>query len=338
MTRLALRILLRRALVAVPVMLIVSIMIFVVLRMLPVDPLAMSVPPNATLEDIAAMRHAMGLDRPVHEQYAIWLGDVVGGDFGRSIHFREAVVSLIAKALPATVELVALAIVIASVLGLAGGLLLFHLRGTRTEPVADIASTAMMSIPDFLWAIFLILSFGVAWNLLPFTGRMDPEFARPVHTGFLLLDTVIEGRADMVASAFRHMLLPAFSLALGFSPPIMRVLRSSLLDVYHEDYITQARRRGLGEVRVLVGHALRNAVLPTLTLMGVQFGFLFGGTLLVEVIYSYPGMGSLMVEAVRNADLPIIQAVVLMYCLVIVAINATVDVAYLILNPRMRPA
>jgi peptide/nickel transport system permease protein len=137
-------------------------------------------------------------------------------------------------------------------------------------------------------------------------------------------------------SAVQHMVLPAVALGIAFAPPIMRVLRSSLVEVYHEDYIRQARLRGLSEARVLLGHALRNAALPTLTLMGVQFGFLFGGSLLVEVIYSYPGMGNLMVDAVRNADLPIIQAVGLTYCIVVLLINSLVDGLYLVLNPRLR--
>ena len=140
----------------------------------------------------------------------------------------------------------------------------------------------------------------------------------------------------MFWNALKHLILPACALALAFSPAIMRVLRSSLLDVYQEDYIQQARLRGLAEGRILIGHALKNAILPTLTLMGVQFGFLFSGTLLVEVIYSYPGMGNLMVDAVRNADLPIIQAVGLTYCVVMLLITAIVDCLYLVLNPKLR--
>ena len=155
-------------------------------------------------------------------------------------------------------------------------------------------------------------------------------------TGFLLFDTLLAGQPDAFASALAHLVLPAAALGIAFSPAIMRVLRSSLLDVYHEDYIRQARLRGIGERRLLVVHALPNAILPTLTLMGVQFGFLFGGTLLVEVIYSYPGLGNLMVDAVRNADLPIIQTVGLTYCIVVLLIGMAVDALVLVLNPRLR--
>ena len=332
------RILARRVLMSLPIMLAVSVLLFGVLRLLPVDPAAMSVSPSASKAEIEAKRAEMGLDRPIPQQYLMWLGRAATGDFGSSIHLREGVGRLIGDTLPATVELAFCAIVVASGLGLGGGLLLFHLRGTLREHVADLGSTIMMSIPEFLWGLFFILLFGVFWTVLPFTGRLDPQFQRPLHSGFLLLDTLIEGRADMFASAARHMVLPALALGLGFSPPIMRVLRSSLLDAYHEDYIMQARLRGIGEGRILLRHALRNAILPTLTLMGVQFGFLFGGTLLIEVIYSYPGMGNMMVEAVRNADLPVIQAVGLTYCLVVLVINAVVDVLVMVLNPRLRAA
>ena len=290
------------------------------------------------IAEVEAKRREMGLDRPLPQQYVIWLGQVAHGDFGTSIHFRRAVAGLIASTLPATIELALIAMIIAAVLGIAGGLALFHVRGTATEPVIDFGSIVLLSIPEFLWGLFFILLFGVALGLLPFTGRLSSEFQRPLVTGFLLLDTLLVGRPDMFWDALKHMILPSLALGLAFSPTIMRVLRSSLIDVYHEDYIQQARLRGLSERRVLIRHALKNAILPTLSLMGVQFGFLFGGTLLVEVIYSYPGLGNLMVDAVRNADLPIIQAVGLTYCVVVLIINTAVDALYVILNPKLRIA
>ena len=196
----------------------------------------------------------------------------------------------------------------------------------------------MMSIPEFLWALFLILVFGVALNLLPFAGRLPPDMTVPRLTGFLLLDSLLTGNVTAFLEAIRHMLLPALALALGTVPLIMRLLRSSLLDVIGEDYVTMARLRGVPERRVVNRHALRNALLPTLSLMGVQFGFLFGGTLLVEVIYSYPGLGNLMVEAVRNTDLPIIQGAALIFALAVLTINLVVDVIYIVVNPKLRRA
>jgi peptide/nickel transport system permease protein len=316
----------------------VAALLFCVLRLLPVDPAAMSLPPMATIAEVEAKRREMGLDLPLPQQFLIWLGQVLHGDFGTSIHFRRSVASLVASTLPATVELAVIAMAIATALGLGGGLLLFHVRGRAAEPAIDFGSIVLLSIPEFLWALFFILLFGVALGVLPFTGRLSPEFQRPVVTGFLLIDTLLTGRPDMFWDALKHMILPAFALGIAFSPTIMRVLRSSLIDVYHEDYITQARLRGVSERRVLVRHGLKNAILPTLSLMGVQFGILFGGTLLVEVIFSYPGLGNLMVDAVRNADLPIIQAVGLTYCVVVLIINTIVDALYLVLNPKLRIA
>lgn len=326
----------RRLLAAVPILLIVSALLFCVLRALPVDPAAMSLPPNATIAEIEAKRREMALDRPLPEQYAIWLRGALRGDFGQSIQFRRDAGSLVAATLPATVQLAVAAMVIAGVLGFGGGLVLFRLRGTLFEPLADLASIVLLSIPEFLWALILLFVFGVVLRVLPFTGEVAPGLPLPRITGFLLIDSLLIGRFDIFASACLHLILPAVALGLAFSPTIMRVLRSSLFDVYHEDYIMQARLRGLTERQILVGHALKNAVLPTLTLAGVQFGILFSGTLLVEVIYSYPGMGNLMVDAVRNADLPLIQAIGLTYCIVVLLINTTVDSLYVVLNPKLR--
>jgi peptide/nickel transport system permease protein len=327
----------RRLLVAVPILLVVSVLLFTALRVLPVDPAAMSMPPNATREEIETARRTMGLDRPLPVQYAIWLGNAVHGEFGTSIHLRRAVLPLVAQTLPATIELTVWAMVVAALLGLLGGLLLFALRDRALEPVAETATTLLMSIPEFLWALLFIFLFGVLLPVMPFTGRLDPGLPLPDITGFLTIDSILTLRLDILRSALVHLVLPALALGIAFAPPIMRVLRASLLDVYHEDYIRQARLRGISETRILLGHALKNASLPTLTLMGVQFGFLFGGSLLVEVIYSYPGMGNLMVDAVRNADLPIIQLVGLTYCVVVLLINSVVDGLYLTLNPRLRP-
>jgi peptide/nickel transport system permease protein len=266
------------------------------------------------------------------------LRDAVHGDFGRSIQLRRDAGRLVATALPATIQLAACAMLIASILGLGGGLLLFRVRGQAAEAIGDLGTTVLLSVPEFLWALLFILLFGVLVPVLPFIGQLGPQFTVPPITGFLLLDALLSGQPGAFLSAVAHLALPAAALGIAFSPAIMRVLRSSLLDVYHEDYIRQATLRGLSQARILLVHALPNAILPTLTLMGVQFGFLFGGTLLVELIYSYPGLGNLMVDAVRNADLPIIQTVGLTYCVVVLLIGMMVDALVLILNPRLRSA
>ena len=336
MTGIVLKLIASRLVVAVPILLIVSALLFAVLRTLPVDPAAMSLPPNATIEEVEAQRREMGLDKPLPQQYLIWLNGALHGDFGRSIALRRDAGALVAQTLPATIQLAAFAMAIAAILGLGGGLLLFHLRGTLLEPVADFVSILLLSIPEFLWGLILLFLFGVLLRWLPFTGQVAPGLPLPHVTGFLLLDALLVGRLDVFLSACQHLILPALALGLAFSPTIMRVLRSSLFDVYHEDYIAQARLRGLSEGKILIGHAFKNASLPTLTLAGVQFGILFSGTLLVEVIYSYPGMGNLMVDAVRNADLPLIQAIGLTYCIVVLFINTAVDSLYVVLNPKLR--
>jgi peptide/nickel transport system permease protein len=325
MSRIALQLLFRRVLLAIPILVCVSALVFVILRLLPADPVAMSLPPGATAEDLAKLRQAFGLDRSIPEQYLIWLGKLVTGDFGGSIYFRRPVIDLVSKALPATIELVFLGLVLGVALGVAGGLAMFAWRGRAGEQVLDLGTSGLMAIPEFLWAILLILVFGVA---LPI----------PPVTGFLLLDSLITLRLDVLASALRHMVLPATALAIGLAPLVMRVLRSSLMEVIQEDYITQARLRGIDERTILVRHALKNAALPTISLIGVQGGFMFGGTVLVEMIFAYPGMGNLMVDAVRNHDLPVIQVVGLVYCVLVLAINAAVDVVYLMANPKLRTA
>jgi ABC-type dipeptide/oligopeptide/nickel transport system permease component len=335
-TQTALALLFRRLLTALPILLVVSALVFVVLRLLPADPLGMSLPLNATPGDIARMRAEMGFDRPILLQYLIWLGHLVQGDFGLSIHFRRPVIQMILAALPTTLELVASGLVLGVGLGILGGTAMFAWRGTVREQLADLGGTVVMSVPEFLWAILLILGVGVGLRLLPFIGRVDAQITVPPVTHFMLIDSLIAGHPSAFLSVLAHLALPALALALALAPLIMRVLRSSLLDTYAEDYITLARLRGLSERRILWRHALKNAALPTLSLIGVQAGFMFGGTLLVEVIYSYPGIGSLMVDAVRNNDLPLIQGVAVTYCIVVLVINTAVDIGYLVLNPRLR--
>lgn len=330
------KLLARRILVAIPTLLLVSVLLFIILRLLPVDPAAMSLPPTATIEEVEQKRAEMGLDRPLPVQYAIWLGQTVRGDLGQSIQYRADVAKLIGDTLPATIELAVMAMIVASIIGIAGGLLMFHTRGGPAETVLEVGSVGLLSMPEFLWSLILMLLVGVTWGLLPFSGRVGPGVSPPDVTGFLLLDALITGRFAVLGDALLHMVLPVMALGIAASPAIMRVLRSSLLDSYQDDYIQQARLRGLTERRILLRHGLKNAILPTLSLMGVQFGFLFGGTLLVEIIYSFPGMGNLMVDAIRNADLPIIQAVGLTYCVMVLVISVAVDSLYLILNPKLR--
>jgi peptide/nickel transport system permease protein len=182
----------------------------------------------------------------------------------------------------------------------------------------------------------LIVAFGVLWPILPFSGRVDPGTVLPDITGFALIDLLVTGQFKGWLGAVSHLVLPALALALGFAPLVIRVLRSSLIEAAHEPYVEVARLRGLSESRILWRHILKNAALPTITMIGVQFGFLFGAALLVEMIFGYPGLGNLMVQAVKANDLPLIQGIALIFCVLMLIITIVVDVLYAVLNPRMR--
>ena len=330
------RVIVLRLASGVLMLVLISLLVFVVLRQLPIDPVGMSLPPGATEADRAALTHEFGLDRPVPEQYAIWVGDLLHGELGLSVNLRRQVGPLVASVLPATVELVGAALILGILGGIVAGLVLFAVRRTRLELAGDVLTSILVSVPEFVWAIGFILLFGVWLRVLPFIGRIDPDEAVPTRTGFMLLDTLLAGRPGAFVDALAHLALPAAALGLTLAPLIARVLRSSLLGVIVEDFIQSARLRGLSEWQLLNRHALRNAALPTLSLVGVQAGFMFGGTLLIEVIFGWPGLGNLMVTAVRSGDIPVIQAATLVYCIGVLLITLVVDLTTVALNPRLR--
>ena len=319
-------IVLRRLLLAIPTLLLLSMVVFVVLRMLPVDPLAMLLPASATAADAAALRQQLGFDKPIPQQFLIWLWEAVNGNLGSSINFRQPVVQLMLAAVPATLELTLTGLLLALVISVPGGVLAFVLHQRRHEAAADLIVALMQSIPAFLWSLLLILAFGVFWPVLPFSGRVGDGVTLPDITGFALVDLLLVGRFEAWLSAVSHLLLPALALALGFAPLVIRVLRSSLIDAANEPYVEVARLRGLSETRILWRHMLKNASLPTITMIGVQFGFLFGGALLVEMIFGFPGVGNLMVQAVKGNDLPLIQGIALIFCVLMLVITVIVDV------------
>jgi peptide/nickel transport system permease protein len=298
--------------------------------------MAMLLPASATAADAAALRQQLGFDKPIPQQFLIWLWEALKGNLGTSINFRQPVMPLMLSALPATLELTAVGLILALAISVPGGVLAFVLHQRRRETLADLTVALMQSIPSFLWSLLLILAFGVLWPVLPFTGRIGQDVTLPDITGFALIDLLLTGRPDAWLDALSHLLLPALALALGFAPLVIRVLRSSLIDAASEPYVEVARLRGLSEARILWRHMLKNASLPTITMIGVQFGFLFGGALLVEMIFGFPGVGNLMVQAVKGNDLPLIQGIALIFCVLMLAITVVVDVLYAVLNPRLR--
>lgn len=336
MTRRLARTVFGRAFQAVATAFALSFIVFVVLRLLPADPLGMMLPPSATREEAEALRVALGLDQGIGAQYLVWLGRALQGDLGTSIYFRQPVATLVGNTLPATLELSLVSLVMALFIAIPGGILLYLLNRRRGEFLADFVLVVLLSIPSFLWGIILIIVFGVLMPVLPFMGRTSGVIGADLPTGFLLVDLLWKGRWGDWRDALAHLVLPALALALAFSPLVARVLRASLIETATEQYVSVARLRGLSESRVLLRHMLGNAALPTLTLIGVQFGFLFGGTLLIEVIFSFPGIGNLMVQAIKNHDLMLIQGVALVFCLMVLAVNFAVDALYAVLNPRLR--
>lgn len=313
-----------------------SLVVFFILRAIPADPLGMMLPPSATQADADLLRAELGLDGSLLYQYWVWLTAAVTGDLGHSIFFKQSVNKLLLTALPATIELSLVSLFIALLISIPGGVIFYLIDKKKIEFFADFLLVFIISIPSFLWGIILIIVFGVMFPILPFMGRIEGSAGIDGGTGFLLFDFLVRGRWSQFWDALQHLLLPALALALAFSPIIIRVLKASLLEVENEQYVAVARLRGVSETRVLLVHMLKNAALPTLTLIGVQFGFLFGGTLLIEIIFSFPGIGNLMVQAIKNHDLPLIQGVALVFCLMILVINFSIDALYSILNPRLR--
>jgi ABC-type dipeptide/oligopeptide/nickel transport system permease component len=296
----------------------------------------MMISPGAGPADIAALKAHYGLDAPLPTQFWIWIKGVVVGDFGTSIVLHLDVTDILANRLPATVELAVLALVVAIVVG--GGIAIAGtlLRRTAAEAVIDGLNSVFLAVPDFIWALALVLLFGVALPVLPLTGRIDPALAEGFATRFYLLESILTGRFAVAADILAHMVMPTLALALPLAAVIVRLLKQSLKEAMLQDYVLLARIKGSSELRLIVQEALRNAIAPTLALTGVQFTFLIGGTVIVERIFSYPGIGNLAIDAVIGRDFPLIQGLVLLFGLIFILINLAVNVAVALLNPRLR--
>jgi peptide/nickel transport system permease protein len=328
--------LLRRLLIALPTLLGVALIVFVLMRVVPGNPIAMMIAPGASEADVARLRGLYGLDRPILEQFAIWLGQLVQGDLGVSITQRRSVLALILERLPATLELAAAAMLIAVLLGVALAVVGIYWRGRWPEAVIDGFSGIILAIPDFLWALIFILLFGVLVAILPISGRIDPRLSFDFATQFYLAESLLRGAFDVFAMLMAHLALPAAALALPLVAVITRVLKSSLAEAMTQDYVQMARVRGFSRLRIILGEALGNALIPTVTLSGVQFTFLLGGTVLVERIFAYPGIGNMAIGAVIGRDLPLIQGLVLTFAVMFIALNLLIDMSYALLNPRLR--
>ena len=314
----------------------VAVVVFVVIRVAPGDPIAMMLPPGAGEADIARLRALYGLDKSLVEQFVIWLGGVLRGDFGTSISLRQDVLSLVLGRLPATLELSIVALLMALTIGGPLAVIGARERGTATEAGIDVANGAALSVPDFLWGLVLILLFGVLMPVFEISGRVSPRLDLPFVTQFYLFESILRLRFDLTRDLVSHMFMPALALALPLAAIISQLLKQSLKEVMDLDYVLIARVKGFSETQVILREALKNAALPTLTLVGVQFTFLIGGTVIIERLFSYEGLGNMAIDAVINRDLPLIQGIVLVFALLFVLINLAVDLMYALLNPRLR--
>ena len=330
------RYLLRRLLLAVPTLIGVAVIVFVLLRVVPGNPIAMMIPPGATEADIANLRRIYGLDQSILTQFLIWAGEILRGDFGTSISLRQDVVLLIAQSLPATLELAFAATVIACTLG--GALAIIGTLWQRRWPevAVDAAAGFGLAIPDFLWALVFVLVLGVLVPVFPISGRVDPAIGFDFTTRFFLFESLVRGELRMLGEVVRHLVLPALALALPLAAVIARMLKSSLAEAMAQDYVLLAQTRGFARGSIIVREALRNALIPTLTLTGVQFTFLVGGTVLIERIFGYPGIGNMAIGAVLARDLPLIQGLILTFAVLFIFVNLSIDLLYAMLNPRVR--
>ena len=316
----------------------VAVIVFVVIRVVPGNPIAMMLPPGATDADIVRLETQYGFDKSIFEQFTIWLGGVMQGDFGTSISLRQPVSTLVLNRLPATLELSIVALAIALLMGGTMALLGTRFRDTKAEGTIDITAGMAMSIPDFLWGLVLILLFGVLWPVFHISGRISPSLNIDFSTNFYLFEAIARLRFDVIGDLIGHMFMPALALAIPLAAIIAQLLKQSLKETMHLDYVTLARTKGYGEGHVITHEALPNAILPTLTLVGVQFTFLIGGTVIIERLFSYEGLGNMAIDAVINRDLPLIQGIVILFALIFTLVNLAVDMLYTVLNPRLRHA
>ena len=326
----------RRLLLLVPILLGLSILVFVWIRALPGGPAQALLGERATDESRAAIERQYGLDKPVHIQYWSYLKTTAQGDLGTSVTTRRPVTEELKQRFPATIELTVAAMIFALVLGIPLGFVAAKRYGTAVDHGSLIVSLLGVSIPVFFLAILLKYVFAVKLGLLPTVGRISARIDLAHPTNFYLLDALLAGDFNAFWDAFKHLLLPA--IALGSIPLaiIARITRAAVLDVQNEDYVRTARAKGLSPRVVDERHIFRNALLPIVTIIGLQAGLLLSGAVLTETVFAFPGMGTWLVEAIKTRNYPVLQGGILFVSLVFVLVNLLVDVLYAVINPRIR--
>jgi peptide/nickel transport system permease protein len=320
----------------IPVLLGVSIVVFFMVRAIPGDPAQIMLGQQATQEQVQQVRENMGLDKPILVQYGLFLKDALRGDLGDSIVTGRPVTTELMVRLPATFELTAFAMLLAVLVGVPVGVISAVKQYSVLDKATSVLALTGISMPIFWLAMILVVIFGVNLELLPFPGRLDPTTAITSITGLVLVDSLLTLNFAGFWDGLLHLIMPA--LALGTIPMavVMRMTRSSMLEVMNEDYVRTARAKGVVPWRVISKHALRNAMLPTITVIGLQVGLLMGGAILTETIFSWPGIGLYTYTSVSSRDYASIQGIVLYGALLFVLINLLVDILYAVLDPRVR--
>jgi len=331
------RFLLRRLAVLIPTFLGVSIIAFAFIRVLPGDPvMLMSGERVMSPERHAALTHELGFDRPLWIQYLDYIGGVVRGDFGSSIVTKRPVLDDFLTLFPATLELSICAIILAVVIGVPLGVLAAVKRGSWLDQTVMGAALVGYSMPIFWWGLLLIIFFSGVLQWAPVSGRISLLYFFPPVTGFMLIDSLLSGQEGAFTSALSHLVLPTIVLATIPLAVIARQTRSAMLEVLGEDYVRTARAKGLPPRRVIGLHALRNALIPVVTTIGLQVGVLMAGAILTETIFSWPGIGKWMVDSVFRRDYAVVQGGLLLIAAIIMVVNLIVDVLYGLINPRIR--
>jgi len=332
-----LRFILRRILLILPVLIGMTIIMFVIARVLPGDPVGLAAGPNATRAEIEALAREFGLDQPLWVQYWTYLSGLVQGDFGTSLFSRRPVATDLAAYLPATLELVFSALLLAIVVGIPAGLMAAVWRNKWPDYLSNILSVAAISMPRFFLGLLLQLCFAMWLMWLPLGGRFPIIFDPPPGiTGFYTIDSILAGDWESFWTAMRYLALPAIAMSLSPLATILRMMRASTIEVMHQDYVTTARALGLSPRLIVFKYVLRNAISASLTVIGLYFGWLLGGTVLVETVFDWPGIGLYATSAIVSQDFMPVVSVALVIGVLFVTANIVIDVLYGLINPKVR--
>jgi peptide/nickel transport system permease protein len=332
-----LRFVLRRIFLILPVLIGLTVIMFVIARVLPGDPVALAAGPNATRDEIARYAQEFGLDRPIWVQYWSYLTGLMQGDFGVSIFTRRPVATDLATYLPATLELVFAAMMLAIAIGIPAGLMAAVWRNRWPDYTSNVLSVAAISMPRFFLGLLLQLCFAMWLMWLPLGGRFPIIYEPPPFvTGFYTLDALFAGDWESFVVACRYLALPAIAMSLSPLATILRMMRASTIEVLHQDYVTTARALGLSPRLIVFKYVLRNAISSSLTVIGLYFGWLLGGTVLVETVFDWPGIGLYATSAIVAQDFMPVVSVALVIGFLFICANIVIDVLYGLINPKVR--